>query len=933
MNMSKKIRLLALLLAFCLCLGLLAGCKNADNPEDSQTPNSQTPNSSQNPSSTNDPNANWDGAYIDAETYKAYIANDLDQMVIDMADQLTASQTSAVNAALDEGKTAIAAAGSVADVLKAYDAAYAAILNCVPKANGLVSLSAYTPSYYDDRTEMLAVLETYAYRTGSAGMPLFENGSTALYNERVVLGTENYIPGYGFGFLAEGAITADLDYETNAAWKRYQHTLNPKDPGTMNYLNDQGSEVGDFYGYISASYFTTFMNDTKDGYVWVPELAKEMLVPVNDTDGNGTATKWRFEVRTGADGLKYTTLSTIPSRAAFNDRPVELEDYITPFKLLLTQSNAYFRGSEMANSTTGALVGVKAFYSGTANGYSENLWNNVGIKAYEENGKSYLEFEFVDEMTPFYAMYYISSSLYMPIPQDFLDLVTPQNYLGYNLDATETPLDNSLSLGAYTVEAWTQDQEVVYKKNPNYVYADTKYAIEGVHIRILPALSEDNEASFNEFLAGHTDSASIPQTRLNEYRSDPRARKTTGDSVFKLNMNALDAETWEALFGENGSVTQTAKADYWQVEPAMSNAHFRQGLLLSIDRNTFANARGSIASVDFFASNYMSDPENGIAYSKSDAHKKVIEPLTEGTDGAGFSLELAREYFRVALVELEAEGAYTPGTPENPTVIELEIAWMYAQHEESYHNEIKSFLETAFNDESVSGGKYKLECVFWVGNVWSDVYYNKMMVGQFDIGFGSISGNSLNPLDFMSVLSTDQELSNSFTLNWGADTNDPDSYPIVFNGERYSFDALYNAANTSAIVADGVSEKAVTFEYTELVKNDDGSYTGSMLITPALPNDTTITVTDVVCCNYERYYNGDGTYDESSVEFTTEAVGSAIKVTFTVPADLAADYATGSGTSEEPVGDTGFDIYYDMDLAGNVSTGNYYSVYDNFEVE
>lgn len=928
--MSKTKRLLALLMVLCLSLGLLAGCVG-DNSE-----NSNDPNSSGQPGNTSPvevDNSNWDGAYIDADSYRAYIINDLEQMVIDMSGQLTSSQTTAVNAALDEGKNAIYAAGTVGDVLKAYNAAYAAILNCVPKANGLISLSAYTPSFYDDRTEMLAALETYAYRTGSAGMPLYENGSTALYNERVTLGTENYIPGFGFGTLSEGAITADLDYESNDAWKRYYHSLNASDPGTMNYLNNQGSEVGDFYSYISAGYFETFMNDTKDGYVWVPLLAKEMPVAMNDDDGNGTATKWRFEVRTGADGLKYTTLSTIPSRAEYNNREVELEDYITPFKLLLTQSNAYFRGSEMANNTTGALVGVKAFYQGTANGYNQTLWDNVGIKAYEENGKSYLEFEFVEEMTPFFAMYYITSSLYMPIPQSFLDLVTVENYLGYNLTATETPLDNSLSLGAYTVEAWNQDQEVVYKKNPNYVYADTKYNIEGVHIRILPALKEDNEASFNEFLAGHTDAASIPQTRLNEYRSDPRARKTTGDSVFKLNMNATNAETWEYLFGENGVVTQTAKADYWEVEPAMSNAHFRQGLLLSIDRNTYANARGSIASVDFFASNYMADPENGIAYSNSAAHKKVVEPLTEGTDGAGYSLELAREYFRVALTELEAQGAYTPGTSENPTVIEIEIAWMYAQHEESYHNEIKSFLETAFNDDSVSGGKYKLDVVFWVGNEWSDVYYNKMMVGQFDIGFGSISGNSLNPLDFMSVLSTDQEMSNGFTLNWGADTNDPDSYPIVWNGERYSFDALYNAANTSAIVSDGVNGKAVSFEYTEITKNADGSYTGSLLITPALPNDTTITVTDVVCCNYERYYNGDGKYAEDSVDFTTEDAGNgAIKVTFTVPAELAADYATGSGTSEDPAGDTGFDIYYDMVLGGNTSTDNYYSVYDNFEV-
>ena len=928
--MSKKTRLLALLLALCLGLSLLAGC-NRENSENSANPTNSGSVSPSNPVEVD--NSNWDGAYIDADSYRAYIINDLEQMVTDIADQLTASQTTAVNAALDAGKNAIYAAGTVAAVLKAYDDAYAAILNCVPLANGIKSFSSYTPTFYEDRTEMLAALEAYAYRTGINGLSLFENGSTNLYSERLVLGTENYIPGYGFGTLTEGAITADLEYESNPAWKRYYHTLNSKDPGTLNVFDADGSEVSDFFAYISANYYDTFMNDTKDGYVWVPELAKTMPEAVNDDDGNGTATKWRFEVRTGADGLKYSTLSTIPSRAAFNNRPVELEDYITPYKLLLTQSNGLFRGSEMANKSTDAVVGVKAFYNATANGFNENLWDSVGIKAYEENGKSYLEFEFVDEQTPFFAMYYmvIYGEAAMPIPQEFIDLVTLQNYLGYNLTATETPMDNALSLGAYNLESWIQDQEIVYKKNPNFVFADTKYNIEGVHFRILPAMQEDNEAAFNEFLAGHTDAASIPQTRLNEYRSDPRARKTTGSVVFKLNMNATDAETWEYLFGEDGVITQTPKSEYWEVKPALGNAHFRQGLQLSIDRNTFANARGSIASIDFLSTAYMSDPESGIAYSNSDAHKKVVAPLTEGTDGAGYSLELARDYFRVALTELEAEGAYAPGTPENPTVISIEIAWMYPTHEEAYHNEIKSFLETAFNDPSVSGGVYKLEAVFWTGNDYLECY-DKMEYGQFDLGFGTISGVALNPLSFMNTLSSDPVLSAGWTLNWGTDTNDPDAYPIVWNGERYSYDAFYNAANTSAIVANGANESAVSFEYTEITKNADGSYTGSILINMALPNDTTITVTDVVCCNYERYYYGDGNYAEDSVDFTVAAEGNALKVTFTVSADMAADYATGSGTSESPLGYTGFDLYYDVDLAGNVSTGNYYSFYDYFEV-
>ena len=65
------------------------------------------------------------------------------------------------------------------------------------------------------------------------------------------------------------------------------------------------------------------------------------------------------------------------------------------------------------------------------------------------------------------------------------------------------------------------------------------------------------EAGIKEFLAGNTDSSGIPQTQLENYKNDPRTRKTTGDSNFKLNVNALDQETWIDMFGVDGKVAQT----------------------------------------------------------------------------------------------------------------------------------------------------------------------------------------------------------------------------------------------------------------------------------------------------------------------------------------------------------------------------------------
>ena len=871
----------------------------------------------------------WDGAYMEADEFKAYIKHDLDVLMEAIEDQLEDDAYEAVKAALEAGQAAIDTAGTVAEVEAAYNEAFAAMSNAIPLAEGLYS---YMKESNAERTNILGLLEQYAVLNGLTGITLFENGGYAMYNPRVTLGTENYIVGYGFGTLEEGNITADLEYETNDAWKRYYHTYEIIDPGTLNILNDQSGQVASLYNYIGASFYTLFMNETKDGYEWVPELAKEKPVAVDDQDGDGMAKTWRFEVRTGeADGLKYKTGSELESRKAFDDRPVALEDYETPFKLLLTQANQLYRGAELANSTAGAIAGAKEFYQATEGGYIEEAWPYVGVRTYVEDGKNYFEVTYAEETTRFFAMYYISATLYSPIPQDFIDLVTVQNYLGYNSDSTETPRDNSLSVAKWYVERYDQDQQIVFAKNPNYVFADTKCAISGVHVKILTAAAVNATKAFDEFLAGHLDYIEIPQEYLDEYRNDPRTKAMISSYSYKLCVNATDAATWESLFGEYGTVTQTPRADYWQVKPVLSNAHFVKALSYSIDRQTFANARGNIPSVDYLSSNYMSDPENGGSYSTTEAHKKAVKTLLDDTDGYGYSLELARDYFRMAMTELEAQGAYTPGAAENPTVIDIEIAWLLPTDEENYHNEVKNFLETAFNDESVTGGAYKLNVNFWVGSQLTDLFYSKLFVGRFDIGYGAVSGNTMNPLDFVSVLSSDPTISNNLTMNWSVNTNDPISYPLVYRGARFSFDALYNAANSRAIVADGQNKAILNFAYTNMVRNEDGSYTGSFTATPTLKDLTAFMPTMLICLNYERYLYGDGQIMQEFLPFDAQVTedGSTV-VTFTVPAEVAADYAIGSGTSPTPMGITGFTLLYDMAFDGNVSSGLNYSATDIF---
>ena len=86
--MKKKV--ISLLLASAMVLSMAACGDNNDNGESSGS-NSDSSQSSESSASSEtqatpapDVNANWDGAYIDAEDYKAYISHDLELLVSDI---------------------------------------------------------------------------------------------------------------------------------------------------------------------------------------------------------------------------------------------------------------------------------------------------------------------------------------------------------------------------------------------------------------------------------------------------------------------------------------------------------------------------------------------------------------------------------------------------------------------------------------------------------------------------------------------------------------------------------------------------------------------------------------------------------------------------------------------------------------------------------
>lgn len=778
----------------------------------------------------------------------------------------------------------------------------------------------FVSSSYEDREEILGLLETYAMKNNLTGITLYDDGGYAKYSDRVVFPTNplkntdgsdvvvagttryDYVSGYGFGIVSDGSLTGELSGVDS--YKTYYHTYEAEDPKTLNYMNDKGSVVGDYHGYVAGAYFTTKLSDTKDSYVWYPTLATEANVvdgeyrpiPLNAEEDSNLATQYRIYVKVGSDAV-YNIASTNSTLSKYKGREVALEDYVTPYKELYCQANGLARGAE---NLTGAssIKGMSAYYNATSSGYDAASWANVGIKTGTDEKGSYLDFELNTPCTPFYAMYYLSSSLYAPIPADFLtDIGGIKNWGSYNENQTLTPVDTTLSTGPFVVEAWNADKEFVFKKNElasvSTLGGENRYQIDGIHVNILAGATSDPLLPFNEWVAGRLDAVSIPKDKIQTEVGTKGTQQTKGSSTTKLNVNTCTEEEWEALFGENGSVTQTSKSNYWDVEPAMSNDDFLLGLNLALNRTEYAQNHGVTPSINYFSDAYMSDPENGVSYNTTQAHKDALLSVygsEEIVANYGYDFDAAIASFQKAAAALLADGSYKEGD-----TITIEICWQAESQIQNNGAEIKEYFEKAFNDDAVCGGKLKLEVNNTAVATWSDVYYKKMMVGQFDIGFGGISGNTLNPLNFMEVLKSDN--SSGFTLNWGPDTNDPSHDTITYKGKQYTFDALFQAADTGTVVtSEGANARTYSAVLTHNTRNDDGTRTVKIKYGMSnIPGVVTTELDAVVVC----WYEGEE-YEEVEVEFTAE---NGV-ITLVISQELAERYQ----------GEISFDVYFSVQV-------------------
>ncbi|MEG1222667.1 MAG: ABC transporter substrate-binding protein, partial [Bacilli bacterium] len=479
--------------------------------------------------------------------------------------------------------------------------------------------------------------------------------------------------------------------------------------------------------------------------------------------------------------------------------------------------NQWFRGTDLSSTDSG-FVGVKQYISDVQAGKKPS-WDNVGIQLNEDNS---MTFEFCTAKTPFYAMYNLSSTLFSPINADFIKAIGVENYGKPNISSV-------LSIGVYNLENWETDLQVVFKKNTTSIVSD-EFFFEGYKFKIL----KEQALIFEEFLAGKLDSARIPPAKLSQYISDPRTRKTKGDTVWSLQVNACDEARYNELFGPKGSVYPHKEGEGWKLKPVMSNNDFLKGVYYCINRTEYAKAIGSEAAMAYLSDAYMIDPENGISYRSSAAGKAVTDSRSPNT--MGYDKSYAQDMFKKAIDALVAAGKYTAGSVDAPTEIKLQMNFQDNDQIATEGKLLKGYIEGAFN-AACQGFKLTIDLI--ATENWMDAYY-VAMYGEFDFTWGAISGNTLNPLDFFNVLS-DTNVT-GFTLSWGAETGVV-SDKINYDGKKWSFDGLYSAFTTGSYLVSGkaapvilagdptvVDLKCGNFEYSVNVNSIVGNASASVVI-------------------------------------------------------------------------------------------------------
>ncbi len=628
----------------------------------------------------------------------------------------------------------------------------------------------------DTRHTFMAAAEDYLLHNQHGGVPLFANAGFNLFSSRMQLASETNLPILGFGVVYSTMAADDSnvlmeDGEKGNAGEYTYRIGERENPSEWNQWKSDDATTGDlmddYYDFVYRYEF----NEDKSGYALVPSMASEDPISIEGRElpnGKVVSRKWQIKIR---DGLEWK-FNENTDTSMITDTSINATDFYETYKIALTEKwfRAISGGGDFCTSTH-KIFNAQEYVDGTAE------WEDVGIKLIDDNT---IEFHYVDEQSQWNVKYGLASYILTPINIELYEALGER----YGID------EKSIAYhGPYYVDYYESDKVVRMKKNDLYHDAD-RFFYTGRNIYII----SEAEMEFQEFVAGKLDAVVLPAAHYEEYKNHPGLKRIPGATTFRINING---------FGTRENQIEQFPESQWEPEPILANHDFKMGLFHAIDRKKLAEEvmKTSQTQMHLFSNAYVVEAETGIPYRDTPQGMAVGSDLSPSTHG--YNLDAARAYFDQALDSLVGEGVYNSGD-------EITIEFYYfsgSETQELMASYLKDAMEEAFMSE-----KHNIKVIVDVmPKDFPGIYYDHMMIGEFDTALGGIRGSVLDAAGFLDIFSSDNR--GGFTINWGVDTSVPEITVLYMNMEGelvkeiWSFDAIYSALTGEIEIVDGAEVK------------------------------------------------------------------------------------------------------------------------------
>ncbi len=482
-------------------------------------------------------------------------------------------------------------------------------------------------------------------------------------------------------------------------------TWNPHDAEIVEYITD----------YTQINLWNLSLNDTADGYAWIPEMASGE--PEDITAEYAGVEEWG--VPEGAEEGYAWKITLNPDAKWEDGTPINADSYIYSMQQLLSPEMNNYNASNYY--TRLPIYNAEKYYKskkGTA-------WDQVGLL---KTGDYELTLILYNPLEPFFLKLYaedlglVNEELYEAGKSETGDMIKT-NY--------GTSADTYMSFGPYKLVDFQADKEWHVARNENW-YGWTDGEHDGYYqaTDIVCSVVADSATQELLFLQGKLDNLVLMSDSVSKYQGSDYIMYYQSPYTYYLNIN------------NDEKMLKTRQKESDSNKLILTYKDFRKGISLALNRSELVSQLGyGIPMYGYVSDLFVYDVDSGASYRDTEAAKETLKTfygVTDVEEITGYDLDAARDCLVSGYEQALADGVVT----------ETDV---FAFEYPTWSSEVADLKEVNFLNDALQAATEGtvLEGRVSVSSVVSENLYDVLDSGDYDICMNAWNGSFYNPYDMM----------------------------------------------------------------------------------------------------------------------------------------------------------------------------------------